>query len=214
MDDRIRETARYLGYQKHVVDGKVLALIEDSFKELEQTAGKRIVYRIFGLSQEGRDRLKIENLYIQSKDLSKNLKGCDQAVMLGATLGIHVDTLIRRYSLTDIARAAVLQAAAAAFLEEYLDEWQTVIAKKFHEKGRYLRPRFSPGYGDFAIEYQGNILAMLDAPKKIGLTMTENRMLVPTKSVTALIGVCSTKEACHVKGCEACGKEDCSYRRD
>ena len=77
----------------------------------------------------------------------------------------------------------------------------------------YLRPRFSPGYGDFSILYQKDVLRMLDAPKKIGLTMTDGYMLTPTKSVTAIIGISNTKEPCHRKGCEECDKSDCVYRR-
>ena len=50
--------------------------------------------------------------------------------------------------------------------------------------------------------------------KNIGLTMTESCMLVPTKSVTALIGASTTKTACHRQGCEVCEKTDCIYRRD
>ncbi len=55
---------------------------------------------------------------------------------------------------------------------------------------------------------------MLDAPKRIGLSVTDGNMLTPTKSVTAVIGVGRTQLSCHVKGCENCGKSDCAYRRD
>ena len=118
---------------------------------------------------------------------------------------------MRRASLTDMAKAVVLQACAAAMLEEYLDERQDQIAEELLKEGKYLRPRFSPGYGDFSIEHQGQ---MLDAPKKIGLTMTEGNMLTPIKSVTAVIGVSTHREPCHRKGCEECEKRDCMYRRN
>ncbi len=42
-----------------------------------------------------------------------------------------------------------LQACAAAMLEEYLDEWQTALEADMKKEGYYIRPRFSPGYGDF-----------------------------------------------------------------
>ena len=71
--------------------------------------------------------------------------------MLGATLGIGIDQLLRRYSLTDMSRAVVIQASAAAMLEEYLDTWQKETAAKLEAEKQYLRPRFSPGYGDFSI---------------------------------------------------------------
>jgi 5-methyltetrahydrofolate--homocysteine methyltransferase len=54
---------------------------------------------------------------------------------------------------------------------------------------------------------------MVDAPKQIGLTMTEGYMLTPAKSITAVMGISSEARDCTVKGCEACTKEDCIYRR-
>ena len=61
-----------------------------------------------------------------------------------------------------------LQACAAAMLEEYLDEWQTALEADMKKEGYYIRPRFSPGYGDFDIAHQDMILRMLDTAKKIG----------------------------------------------
>ena len=89
MDKRTLEAVRYLGYGRHAVDAQTLALIQASFEELDQIAKKRIVYRIFGLKVMDEERLEIERLEIASKNLAKNMKGCTQVVMLGATLGIE-----------------------------------------------------------------------------------------------------------------------------
>lgn len=213
MDARVREAVRYLGYGGHAVDEQTLALIEDSFTELEEAAKKRIIYRIFDVSQE-EGRLLIGNMDIVSRNLSKNLRDCKEAILLGATLGIGVDMLLKRYSLTDMSRVVVLQAAAAAMLEEFLDQWQSRMRVEFENSGQYLRPRFSPGYGDFDIRHQDQILRMLDADRRIGLTMTDSYMLTPTKSVTAVIGISRKREECPLEGCEACDKKDCIYRRN
>lgn len=213
MDVRTKEAVRYLGYGRHAVDDQTLALVDSSFEELDRIVKERIVYRIFGLEVSGEEQIKIEQLEIVSKNLAKNLRGCSQIVMLGATLGIEVDMLMKRYSLTQMSKAVVMQACAAAMLEEYLDEWQENLADKMRNDGYYLRPRFSPGYGDFSILHQGDILRMLDSAKKIGLTMTDSSMLTPTKSVTAVIGLSKEEVPCHIKGCEACEKVDCIYRR-
>lgn len=214
MDTRTREAVRYLGYGRHAVDEATQNLISQSFQELEKVANARIVYRIFHVCALADDRIEIGGMEIKSKSLGKNMRGCREAVVLGATLGTGVDVLMRRVSLTDMAKAVVLQACAASMLEEFLDGKQEEIAEELAAAGKYLRPRFSPGYGDFSIEHQGQILAMLEAPKKIGLTMTEGNMLTPIKSVTAVIAVSAHREPCHRKGCEECGKKDCLYRRN
>lgn len=214
MDARIKEAVRYLGYGNHAVDEQTLALVEDSFDELDRAAERRIIYRIFDLVRGEQGSLTLGKMNIVSENLYKNLRDCKEALLLGATLGIGVDLLLKRYSLTDMSRAVVLQAAAAAMLEEYLDECQKKLGAELEAEGKYLRPRFSPGYGDFDIRHQDMILRMLHADKSIGLTMTDSFMLTPTKSVTAVIGISRKKDNCPVQGCEACGKKDCIYRRN
>lgn len=213
MDTRTKEAVRYLGYGKHAVDDYTLALVESSFEELEEAAGRRIIYRIFDLDIQENGCIQIGQMNIDSRNLKKNMNGCEKAIVLGATLGARVDMLMRRHSLTDMARVVTLQACATTLLEEYLDEWQRKMDEEMEEEGLYLRPRFSPGYGDFSIGHQEEILRMLDAAKTIGLTMTAGGMLTPVKSVTAVIGLSRIKAPCHIKGCEACEKADCMYRR-
>ena len=213
MDRRTKEAVRYLGYGRNAADEKTLALIEDAFAKLERTISPKSVWRIFNLEQTEEGKNIIGNMEIESNSLSRNLKGCVKAVLFGATLGAGTDRLIARVSLSDMAEAVVFQSCAAVLLEEYCDERQLAIGVELEREGLYLRPRFSPGYGDFDITYQQPLMRMLDCAKTIGLTMTDSFMMTPTKSVTALIGASPVKERCPVAGCEACGKTDCEYRR-
>ena len=121
-EKRVREAVRYLGFGKNEADERTLELIQQSFKDLEQEAGPKSICQIFDLNHTDDGRLVIGQMEIQSKSLSRNLKGCRQVVLFGATLGAGVDRLMRRISLTDMARAVILQSCAAAMLEEYCDE--------------------------------------------------------------------------------------------
>lgn len=214
MDHLMREAVRYLGYGKHAVDDQTLGLIADSFGSLRTLSSRKSVYRIFDLEQEDGETVRFGSLTVKSKSLGKNLRGCDKIVLFGATLGIGVDQLLSRTSKTDMAKTVVLQACAAALLEEYCDECQDRIRQEMESEGRYLRPRFSPGYGDFPIECQRDLVRMLDCAKSIGLTLTESCMMAPSKSVTAVIGAARAAVRCHRQGCESCEKLDCIYRRD
>lgn len=213
MEKRIREAIRYLGFGKNVVDDRTFALIINSFKELEEVADERVVYRIFSLQTKSDNRVKIENMIIDSVNLGKNLKGCQEVIFFGATLGAGVDMLMKRRAVTDMASVVVLQACATAMLEEFCDRCVDEISEELNREGMYLRPRFSAGYGDFSISHQEEILRMIDASKKIGLTITNGNMLTPTKSITAVIGISDKNISCHREGCEVCEKIDCNYRR-
>ena len=213
MDIRTKEAVRYLGYGKNAVDEKILQEIQNCFRELEELADKKSIYRSFELSLKDENELKIGNVEINSRNLRTNLKDCKQVVLLTATLGTEVDRLIRKAQIVDMAKAVVMQACAAVVLEEYCDELQEKIAKQFRMEGKYIRPRFSPGYGDFSIKHQRDVLAMLEASKRIGVTMTDSYMLTPTKSVTAVIGIGDAEMNCNLNSCEECDKTDCTYRR-
>ena len=103
--------------------------------------------------------------------------------------------------------------AAAAAAEAFCDEVNDNLRLQAESEGLYLRPRFSPGYGDLSLDCQRTFLRMLNAGKEIGLTLTDSGLMVPIKSVTAIIGISSVPTACHRQGCEACAKTDCSFRR-
>lgn len=214
MEHLMREAVRYLGYGKHAADDQTLGLITDSFEDLRAAGSRKSVSRIFDLEQEDEETIRFGSLTVRSKNLGRNLRGCDKIVLFGATLGIGVDQLLSRTSKRDMAKTVVLQACAAALLEEYCDECQERIRVEMEAEGRYLRPRFSPGYGDFSIECQKDLVRMLDCAKRIGLTLTESCMMAPSKSVTAVIGAGTVRAGCHSQGCEACEKTDCIYRRD
>lgn len=213
MDIRTREAVRYLGYGTSVPDDSTLQRIKESFVELEKLADKKSIYCMFELKTEDNGTIAVGNVEVYSKNLQTNLKDCEKVILFAATLGLDVDRQIRKYQLVDMSKALVMQACATTILEEYCNQIQKMLAEQLQMEGKYIRPRFSPGYGDFSILHQKDVLTMLDASKKIGIAMTENYMLIPTKSVTALIGVGDVATSCNLDGCEACDKRDCTYRR-
>ena len=81
--------------------------------------------------------------------------------------------------------------------------------------GKYMTFRFSPGYGDYPIEMQKEYLRILDAPRKIGLTTGDSCLLVPSKSVTAVLGISDNPIERRKRGCAICSmKGKCRFRRN
>ena len=74
--------------------------------------------------------------------------------------------------------------------------------------------RYSPGYGDLPLEVQGELLALLDAPRRVGLCATESHLLTPRKSVTAILGIAGGKLEQKKRSCLGCpARESCPYRK-
>ena len=190
----LRETFRYLGYHGQEPDEAAKNLAVICWKELEQAATPRSFYREYPLEFTGDTGIVTPVFETQSANLRKNLKDCEKLLVFAATLGAGVDHLIQRYTKIQMSKAVILQA-------------------DYESRGLYLRPRFSPGYGDFPLSCQPQLLGCLEAGKRIGITLTDSYLMAPSKSVTAVIGVSPVSRICTVKGCEACGKTDCTYRR-
>lgn len=208
-----REAARYLGYRGTEPDETIEALIEACIAEVEAAAVPRSIHERFPLNFSGDDSFQVASLHLHSHSLQRNLAGCGEVYLFAATLGIAVDTLIRRAALMDSAKGAVMQAAAAAVIEAFCDEENDKLRKLTEAEGLYLRPRFSPGYGDLSLDCQRDFLNLLKAQKNIGLTVTDSGLMVPVKSVTAIIGISPIPTSCHRQGCEECSKTDCAFRR-
>ena len=107
-----KETLRYLGYRGQQLDPGTAEMIEAIAAELEQGSSPKSVYQEYECKVNG-DRIRIGSLEVESRHLAVNLKGCERAVLLAATIGRTADFLIRKYSVCNMAKAAVVQAAGA-----------------------------------------------------------------------------------------------------
>ena len=140
----------------------------------------------------------------RSEKLRKNLLGCDRAVLFAATIGSGIDRLIRRYEKADPKLGLLLQGLGAERVESLCDAFNAdvdAVARILQEKKRKedapdydvtvpaTRFRFSPGYGDLPIEVQREFLPLLDAERRLGITLSDSCLMAPSKSVTAIIGI-------------------------
>lgn len=127
-------------------------------------------------------------LTIPSRDLCRLFAGAREGLALAVTLGAPLDTLVRRLMLTDSALGAAVGACASALVDEVIDELLREQAADLMQEGLTLSPRFSPGYGDAPLSCQGALLSWLEA-RRIGISLTAGGLMLPEKSVTALIAL-------------------------
>ena len=121
---------------------------------------------------------------VTSQALGNYLKECKECFLLAATIGSGADRLIARLGGASPARQFITDGAASALIEGVCDRVCEMLSKE-----NECRPRFSPGFGDFLLDCQPDLLRLTDATKQIGLTVTDALFLTPSKSVTAVIGI-------------------------
>ena len=206
------EALRYLGYKRgQQPDEQTESVLNACIPALNSAARFLSVHIRVDVGMQG-ECIALGPLKLTSRSLARNLEGCQEAYLFAATLGAGVDRLMQKYLKTDLPAAVVLQACAAALLESCCDEAQADLENKLCPS-LMLRPRFSPGYGELSLDCQPDILRVLDAPKKIGLSCTGTNMLTPTKSITAIMGI-RPGERQAIKHCSVCNLEQCAYKKE
>ncbi len=205
MDFNRREALRYL--RADLRDERSGALVDTVYLKLRNEVQARSVLQKYKVQVDEEGITLDCGVRLNSRGLAAHVKDCSEVLVLAATLGARVDIAIRRLVIGSVAEGAAAQAVAAALIESYCDEVQA----KADTGGLKQRPRFSPGYGDWALEEQKKLFALTDCAKKIGLTLTDGLMMAPSKSVTAVIGLSDSVE-CVWNKCMTCGNVNCPYR--
>lgn len=211
------EVARLLGYGGRAPEGDAAAMVESCVAEVESALACRACRVRAEVSALGGDGVRLGPLEVRSAALARHLEGCGEAFVFVATVGGGVDRLLAKYGRLSAARAAAVQAAGAVAIEAWCDRLCDGWAKKLGPAAA-LRPRFSPGYGGWALEEgQRGLFSWLEPGKRIGVGLTDGCLMVPSKSVSAVVGIGAAAdvppEGCKGGACARCGRTGCAYRR-
>lgn len=192
-------------------DEQTKDMLKDCFLELAKVISYKACYRYFDISISGKIVRFDDELTLESEKLSKCLNGCSGAFVFVATTDMALDRLINKYAQLQVSKSLVIDAIGSSAVECFCDILCEHLQKEYKLS---LRPRYSPGYGDLSILCQDDVLTVCDAARKIGVTLTHRHMMLPTKSVSAIVGVRPNGETCdHKTSCERCECTDCEYRK-
>lgn len=206
------EALRYLAIARP--DAGSLEALEPVAAALEAALTPRFTFAAFPVrhTPEG-EALEGSGLVLPGKMAKTMLRECSDAVLLLCTLGAGFEARLRAVTARDMAQAAMLDACGSAYVEAGCFDAEKAIAARFPEK--FLTDRFSPGYGDLPLELQPALCAALDSQRRLGVTVTESLLMVPMKTVSAVIGLADAPQPARVRGCQFCARrETCEYRKN
>lgn len=199
-----KAVAVYLGYYAARVDDFTAKLIEECTDEFLNAANFTACFSSVPVTD---GKIVLNGHSIVCNSLKKNLSGCEKAYILAATTGIEAHRLLKKNSVISPLKGIVTDCVGSAAIEAFCDK----INLSF-DNPDFLRPRFSPGYGDMPLECQKIIIDFLQTSKTIGISLTESLMMIPIKSVTAVIGIGKEKRKCTGSDCMTCSRTRCPYR--
>ena len=209
VDIPVPEVLRYMGLGRAQPDARVAALAQEALGLFCAAARYAACALQVAVVIEG-DEITLGALRLKSADLARNLAGCERAVLFVATAGMETERQRKRAAVTAQPLSLALDAVGTAAIECFCDLLCLRFAQEFPALSP--RPRFSPGYGDLSIDAQRPLLDMLEAERLIGVALTDALLMLPQKSVSAIMGL--AKNGCTFKtpDCAACGKQECAFR--
>ena len=161
--------------------GELLRRAEGAVASAKAAADPRAVWQRFDLVRE-RAGLSLGGtaVALPGADIAAHLGGCGSCVIFAVTLGLRTERYLAGLA-ADPAAALYADTACSLLIEEAAD-----LAER--EMPPHTTWRYSPGYGDLPLTLQGKLLTLLDAPRRLGLTLTDSGLMLPRKSITAIVG--------------------------
>lgn len=207
----MRDVLHFLGWRGTPVEDGILRQIHDAMDGVRQELQPRVIVRHFDLDPDR--RLSGTVFSPQGDDIARMLKGCDGAILMAATLGAQSERLLLRHQARSGAEALIMDAVLSAAIEAVCDAQESMLREEYARTGWHLTDRFSPGYGDMPLHQSGEICAVLQTEKTIGLNVSHSGIMIPRKSVTAILGISRFPQKRRPSPCAVCGmRETCALR--
>ncbi len=210
-----REVLRYLGYRDQQLSDELGERIDAVVGRCLLLARPRASIADYPVASVDAGEVRLDGctLRLTGADIVGHLHDATRVALFAVTLGADIDRELRRLSLTDALEQVIFDAAATALVERAADAANARIRAYAADLGMFTSWRFSPGYGDLPLSVQTDFLAALDATRQLGITLTPSDLMVPTKSVTAVVGIHPDPQPGLEGSCSICSlAEFCTLR--
>lgn len=204
------EALGYLGYVDQNIEEDLAARFGEAVDACAalKAAGAFVVLDRERIALEGdQDAL---GLLLPGEDIARHLEGATAVALLAVTLGHESERLIRRETALSATGGLLVDAAASSMAEAAICELHERLRAWAAEQGLRAGARFSPGYGDLSLSVQPALLAQLDAARLLGMSATDAHMLIPAKSITAIVGLFVDECEGGASSSDSCSCEECT----
>ncbi len=162
------------------------------------------------------DSLELDGgITFSTRDLPSHIKGSTRICAFLVTIGKGLEDAASSYMISGNHLLGYLLDRIGSFAVESLAEnMESRLRCSLAPDNLGVSARFSPGYRDWPIEEQFKLAGIIDFAKA-GVTLTENCMMSPKKSISAVVGI-GPKELFSkiISTCAVCNVKVCDYRRN
>lgn len=153
------------------------------------TIDAKAAYRTFRLVVKGGEAPGVNesrNLFF-GKKIAATLDGCDYVTLLLVTVGSALPEKADELQKTDPTDSFFLEQVGGWLADHLAILVNRRIKAESAKNGYKTTMRYAPGYGDWTLKAQPEIMSLLGS-EKIGVSLTDTQIMIPRKSVSAAIG--------------------------
>lgn len=214
----IDEALSYLGYKGQRLDPLLSETLDSVKAEVENLPIKALSRYFPIIDNPQKDSIDFKNcsLDLKGRDIRTHLKDAIGAYLVIITLGYDSERLIKREFAVSNTRGLLTDACASAYVEAGANALSDMVSRDASACNLITNSRFSPGYGDLSLDVQEPLLDALNAKRLLGISITDAGLLIPMKTITAIIGAFPEPLAANdsAKRCDICAiKDRCTIRK-
>lgn len=182
-----------LGHNRHLtkMSDAQRKKVESAIAQGVSLCQLRGVWGRFEISKWTAERVEFGdgNVFASSK-LAELLKESKSLLLFAVTAGADIVEAASELSGQGDGVGALAYDAAGSEMVDAAAEWvQQYLNQQFKRGNEILtKRRFSPGYGDLELKNQAILFKLLDI-EKLGVKLTEDFLMIPEKTVTAIAGI-------------------------
>ena len=182
-----------LGYNKHLTDmnEKTSMKINDSINYAKNLCEPAGCFYITKIEKNHGGTVRIQNgIEFNSTNVSKLLNGSSEIIFFAGTVGENIIHEIENEIKNEKASTALIYDAVASETTDAVMDWMiSYFSSELLREGlKPTKTRYSADYDDLGLENQKKFYEILRL-NELGIKLTQEFILVPEKSVTALCGV-------------------------
>ena len=204
-----------LGYDNETVPDPVLDSLEAIIRLIPEKVNLKSGFKIFNqgsvVIEDG--KFIVDNQVLNcDKIIYPNLKNADSLAFIISTLGSELESMSKEYMDTnEMLNGYLVDKIGSELVETLADKTETYLTEYLDQFGLKMTNRYSPGYCGWNVSDQKKLFSLLP-DKFCNVTLNDNSLMIPIKSVSAVIGIGKNVER-KIYQCSICDVEFC-YKRE
>ncbi len=209
----VSEIEELIGYEKGEAPESIVELIDQALIDSQNFCNFRGGFRILDdvVINTSVNSIQINDLiFYPGKIVTTHLKNSTSVALFICTAGADISEHSNKTAVEgDPLLGYIFDVIGSVMAEKVTEKIQDKIVEFITGNGLKISDRFSPGYCDWSVSEQQKLFSLL--PKNFcGITLSENSLMNPIKSVSGIIGIGTANKQLGYQ-CNWCNDLNCIY---